>query len=264
MAGTSRCIFPRGGMLPPSRTPPRTLEAGRPLPQMDLAGAHRSAVSRRSIDRSETKATGYTRIQRNTKEPDLAPKTRDEAWALVTEWTQSKSLRRHMLSVEAAMRAYARKYGADEETWGLAGLLHDFDYERHPSMEEHPAVGAALLEELEYPDEIVYAIRTHADYLGLPRLSLMDKALFAVDELTGFITAAALVRPDRSILNLEAKSVRKRMKDKAFARQVSREDIVEGAALLGVDLDAHVAFVIEAMKLVAPALGLAGTVPVAG
>jgi putative nucleotidyltransferase with HDIG domain len=176
----------------------------------------------------------------------------------MTEWTESESLRRHMLAVEAAMRAYARRFGEDEESWGLAGLLHDFDYERHPSLTEHPMVGTALLEEQQYPDEVVYAIRTHADYLGLPRLSLMDKTLFAVDELTGFITAAALVRPDRSLEGLQPKSVRKRMKDKAFARQVSREDIVEGASLLGADLDEHIAFVIQAMQGIAPELGLAG------
>ncbi|HEV3311040.1 MAG TPA: HDIG domain-containing protein, partial [Chloroflexota bacterium] len=178
----------------------------------------------------------------------MATKTRADGWALMTEWTESESLRRHMLAVEAAMRAYARRFGEDEESWGLAGLLHDFDYERHPSLTEHPMVGTALLEEQQYPDEVVYAIRTHADYLGLPRLSLMDKTLFAVDELTGFITAAALVRPDRSLEGLQPKSVRKRMKDKAFARQVSREDIVEGASLLGADLDEHIAFVIQAMQ----------------
>jgi len=194
----------------------------------------------------------------------LTAKTRADAWALMSEWTQSESLRRHMLSVEVAMRAYARRFGGDEELWGLAGLLHDFDYERHPSLEEHPQVGAAVLEEQGYPESVVYAIRTHADYLGLPRLSLMDKTLFAVDELTGFITAAALVRPDRSILDLEARSVRKRMKDKAFARQVSREDIVAGAELLGVDLDEHIAFVIGAMRTIAPELGLAGAATVSG
>ena len=191
----------------------------------------------------------------------MATKTRAEAWALVTEWTQSESLRRHMLAVEAAMRAYARKFGEDEDLWGLAGLLHDFDYERHPSLEEHPMVGTAHLEELGYPKEVVYAIRTHADYLNLPRLSLMDRTLFAVDELTGFITAAALVRPGKTLDGLEPKSVRKRMKDKAFARQVNREDIVEGAELLEVDLDEHIAFVIAAMRAVAPELGLAGAEP---
>lgn len=189
---------------------------------------------------------------------------REEAWALMTAWTQSESLRRHMLAVEAAMRAYAQRFGEDEDLWGLAGLMHDFDYERHPNLEEHPKVGTALLEEMNYPEDVVYAIRTHNDYLGLPRLSLMDKTLFAVDELTGFITAAALVRPGKTLDGLEAKSVRKRMKDKAFARQVSREDMVEGAQLLGLDLDEHIAFVIEAMRGIAPELGLDGRADTAG
>lgn len=184
--------------------------------------------------------------------------TREHAWALVTEWTQSESLRRHMLSVEAAMRAYARRFEENEDVWGMAGLLHDFDYERHPSLEEHPRVGTALLEKMNYPEDVVYAIRTHADYLGLPRRSLMDKTLFAVDELTGFITAAALVRPNKSLDGLEPKSIRKRMKDKAFARQVNREDIIEGAKLINMDLDEHIAFVIDAMRTIAPQLGLAG------
>ena len=187
-----------------------------------------------------------------------AAKTRDEAWALMTEWTQSDSLRRHMLSVEAAMRAYAGRLGEDADLWGLAGLLHDFDYERFPSLMEHPKVGTALLEAQGYPSDVVHAIRAHNDMLGVPRESLMDKTLFAVDELTGFITAAALVRPDRSLAGLEPKSVRKRMKDKAFARQVSREDITRGAESLGVDLDDHIAFVIAAMRQIAPELGLAG------
>lgn len=164
-----------------------------------------------------------------------------------------------MLAVEAAMRAYAHRFDEDEELWGLAGLLHDFDYERHPSLDEHPKVGTALLEAKGYPAEVVYAIRSHADALGIPRTNLMDKTLFAVDELTGFITAAALVRPDKSVAGLEAKSVRKRMKDKAFARQVSREDMVAGAALIGVGLDEHIAFVIQAMRTIAPSLGLDGS-----
>src|SRR5581483_3714576 len=178
-------------------------------------------------------------------------KTRADAWALVTEWTQSESLRRHMLAVECAMRAYARRFGEDEELWGLAGLLHDFDYERYPSLEDHPKVGTALLEAHGYPEPVVHAIRSHNHLLGVPRDSLMDKTLFAVDELTGFITAAALVRPGKSLDGLEARSVRKRMKDKAFARQVSREDMTEGAELLGVDLDEHIAFVIDAMRPIA-------------
>ena len=196
----------------------------------------------------------------------MADKTRQDAWELMTSYTQSESLRRHMLAVEVSMRAYARKFGEDEERWGMAGLLHDFDYEQHPNPEatadpnEHPLFGAAVLAGQGYPEDVIYAIKTHADYLHLPRTHLMDKALFAVDELTGLVTAAALVRPDKSIEQLEAKSVRKKMKDKAFARGVNREDVVNGAADLGVDLDEHIAFVIGAMRSIAPELGLAGGV----
>lgn len=192
-------------------------------------------------------------------------KTRQDAWDLMTSYTTSESLRRHMLSVEAAMRAYARRNGEDEERWGMAGLLHDFDYEQHPNPNaepdpnEHPLFGARVLEQQGYPDDVIYAIKTHADYLDLPRKSAMDKTLFAVDELTGLITAAALVRPDRSLHNLEAKSVRKKMKDKAFARGVNREDVINGAQDLGVDLDEHITFVIGAMREIAPELGLDGT-----
>jgi putative nucleotidyltransferase with HDIG domain len=194
----------------------------------------------------------------------MAEKTRAEAWDLMTEYTESESLRRHMLAVEAAMRAYAEKFGEDPDRWGLAGLLHDFDYEQHPNPKaeedpnEHPLFGARVLEEQGYPEDVIYAIKTHADYLHLPRNSPMDRTLFAVDELTGLITAAALVRPDKSVLNLEARSVRKKMKDKAFARGVNREDVINGAADLGVDLDEHITFVIDAMKGIAPQLGLAG------
>jgi putative nucleotidyltransferase with HDIG domain len=191
-------------------------------------------------------------------------KTRQDAWNLMTEYTASESLRRHMLAVEAAMRAYARKFGEDEEAWGMAGLLHDFDYEQHPNPQatadpkEHPLFGSGILEEQGYPEDVIYAIKTHADYLGLPRRSLMDKTLCAVDELTGLITAAALVRPDKSLEGLEARSVRKKMKDKAFARGVNREDVIAGAQELGVDLDEHIRFVIDAMRTIAPDLGLAG------
>jgi putative nucleotidyltransferase with HDIG domain len=195
-------------------------------------------------------------------------KTRSDAWELVESHTASVSLRRHMLAVEASMRAYARKFEKDEETWGITGLLHDFDYEQHPNPRavsdpnEHPLYGSRILESQRYPRDIVYAIQTHADYLELPRLSLMDKTLFAVDELTGLITAAALVRPDKSINGLEAKSVRKKMKDKAFARGVNRDDVIRGAQELGVDLDEHISFVIAAMRSIAGQLGLEG-VPVA-
>jgi putative nucleotidyltransferase with HDIG domain len=195
----------------------------------------------------------------------MTVKTRADAWALMTEYTASESLRRHMLAVEAGMRAYARRFGEDEERWGMAGLLHDFDYEQHPNLpaapdpNEHPLFGARILEEQGYPEDVIYAIKTHADYLGLPRLSRMDKTLAAVDELTGLITAAALVRPDKSLSGLEARSVRKKMKDKAFARGVNRDDVIRGAEELGVDLDEHIAFVIEAMRGIAGRLGLAGT-----
>jgi putative nucleotidyltransferase with HDIG domain len=194
----------------------------------------------------------------------MQTKIRDDAWLLVTEYTESESLRRHMLAVEATMRAYAHEFGEDEETWGLAGLLHDFDYEQHPNPNweadpnEHPLFGARLLEEQGYPEDVIYAIKTHADYLNLPRNSRMDKTLFAVDELTGLVIAAVLVRPDKNLDNLEAKSVRKKMKDKAFARGVNRDDVINGAADLGIDLDAHIEFVIRAMRDVAPELGLAG------
>jgi predicted hydrolase (HD superfamily) len=194
----------------------------------------------------------------------MTQKARDDAWELVTRHTASESLRRHMLAVEAAMRGYARKFREDEEKWGIVGLLHDFDYEEHPNpslaarSDEHPLWGSLVLEEQGYPDDVIYSIKTHADYLELPRKSLMDKTLFAVDELTGFITAAALVRPDKNINGLEARSVRKKMKDKGFARAVNRNDIVTGAEGLGVDLDEHIDFVIMAMRGIAPELGLAG------
>lgn len=180
-------------------------------------------------------------------------------------WTSSDSLRKHMLSVEGAMVAYARRFGEDEHSWGLAGLLHDFDYERFPnaaqaSDREHPSEGVRHLRTLGYPDDICDAILGHAHFTGVPRRTQMAKALFAVDELCGLITAAALVRPSKSVLDLEAASVKKKMKDKAFARGVSREDVIQGAAELGVELDAHIAFVIEAMRARADQLGLRGTV----
>ncbi len=188
--------------------------------------------------------------------------TRADAWCLLTEFTRSESLRKHALAVEACMRAYARKFGGDEELWGVVGLLHDFDYEKYPSAEEHPFRGNEILKERGYSEEIRRAILSHASYSGVPRQSDMEKALFACDELAGFITATALVKPNKSLAEVDAKSVRKRMKDKAFARSVSREDIVNGAAELGVDLEEHIAFCIEAMKSVADQLGLAGTAQV--
>jgi putative nucleotidyltransferase with HDIG domain len=189
---------------------------------------------------------------------------RSAAWALLCEWTQGDGLRKHALAVEAAMRAYARRFGEDEELWGMAGLLHDFDYERYPSLDDHPFKGREVLERLDAPPEVIHAIQAHAERTGVPRVSRLDKALYAVDELCGFITAAALIRPSKSVLDLEAASVRKRMKDKAFARNVRREDIVRGAEELGVPPDEHIAFVIEAMRGVADTLGLRGSVPAAG
>jgi len=183
---------------------------------------------------------------------------RERAWGLLTEFTQSESLRKHALAVEACMRAYARKMGGDENLWGVVGLLHDFDYEKWPSLDDHPYKGNEILKERGWPDEIRHAIMSHAEYTGVPRDTPMEKALFACDELAGFITACALVKPGKSLSEVEAKSVRKKMKDKAFARSVSRDDIVQGAADLGVDLEEHIAFCIEAMKGVAQALGLDG------
>jgi putative nucleotidyltransferase with HDIG domain len=189
--------------------------------------------------------------------------TRDEALAIMHEYTASESLRKHMLSVEAAMRAYAEKFGEDVERWGITGLIHDFDYERFPNdahspTEEHPAEGVRILRSRGFPEDVLTAILGHATYSGVPRESKMAKTLFAVDELTGLITATALVRPSRSVMEVEAKSVRKKMKDKAFARGVNRDDVINGAADLGVDLDEHIDFVIRAMQRSAESLGLAG------
>jgi putative nucleotidyltransferase with HDIG domain len=195
--------------------------------------------------------------------------TRDETIALQHEYTRSDSLRKHMLAVEAAMRAYATRHGEDPERWGLTGLIHDFDYERFPNTEHsptegHPSEGVRILRERGWPDDILQAILGHATYTGVARESPMARALFAVDELTGLVTATALVRPSRSINEVDARSVRKKMKDKAFAKGVSREDVTLGAQELGVDLDEHIQFVIDAMRGVAASLGLAGVPPAAG
>ena len=172
---------------------------------------------------------------------------RDAAYQLVCEFTQSESLRRHMLAVECAMRALARHFGEDEEKWGIVGLLHDFDYERWPEPPNHPMKGAEILKQRGYPEDVIYAIKSHADYLDdCPRVSLMDKALYACDELSGFITAVAAVRPD-GVQGMQAKSVRKKMKQKSFAAAVNRDDIIRGAEDLGVELNAHIQFVIEAL-----------------
>jgi putative nucleotidyltransferase with HDIG domain len=184
---------------------------------------------------------------------------RETAWCLLTEFTQSESLKKHALAVQACMRAYARKSGADEELWGLVGLLHDFDYEKYPSAEGHPYKGSEILKERGYSEEVRRAILSHAQYTGVARVSAMEKTLFACDELAGFITACALVKPGKSLAEVEAPSVRKKMKDKAFARSVHREDIIEGAADLRLELEQHIAFCIEALKGVARELGLDGS-----
>ena len=187
---------------------------------------------------------------------------RETAWGLLSEFTQSESLRKHALSVEACMRSYARKLAAgsaEEELWGVVGLLHDFDYDKYPSLDDHPYKGNEILKERGYPEEICKAIMSHAEYTGVTRDTPMEKALFACDELAGFITAVALIKPGKSLAEVDAKSVRKRMKDKAFARKVNRDDIVNGAAELGVDLEEHITFCIEALKPIANQLGLDGS-----
>ena len=195
--------------------------------------------------------------------------TRHDAWKLVCEYTQSESLRKHMLAVETCVRAYARKQGADEELWGLTALLHDFDYERWPNNEhaadkEHPAEGAKILRERGYSEETIRAILSHADYTNVTRESALEHTLFACDELAGFLTACAYVRPSKSILDLEVDSVKKRLKDKAFARGVSRDDVRRGAEELGVPIEEHIAFCVAAMRENADALGLRGSIDTAG
>jgi putative nucleotidyltransferase with HDIG domain len=190
--------------------------------------------------------------------------SRAETLALMHEYTASESLRKHMLAVEGAMRAYAQKFGEDEERWGTTGLIHDFDYERFPNnshspTEEHPSEGVRVLRAKGYPEDILQAILGHAHYTNTPRESKMAKTLFAVDELTGLITATALVRPTKSVHEVDARSVRKKMKDKAFARGVSREDVVNGANELGVELDEHITFVIGSMQARSADLGLSGS-----
>jgi putative nucleotidyltransferase with HDIG domain len=189
--------------------------------------------------------------------------TREDAWTLLCEYTQNENLRKHALAVEACVRAYARKTGADEELWGLAALLHDFDYERWPNdahspTEEHPAAGSQILRERGYSEEIIRAILSHAHYTGVPRQTPLEHTLFACDELAGFLTACALVKPGKSIFEVEPDSVKRKLKDKAFARGVNRDDVRQGAEELGIPLEQHVAFCIEAMRGVADALGLRG------
>ena len=181
---------------------------------------------------------------------------RETAWALLQEHAKGDTLIRHAMAVEACMRAYARKSGEDEELWGVVGMLHDFDWDVCPSPEEHPQYGAGILRERGYPEEIVRAVLSHGNHTGIARETTMEKALFAMDELSGFVTAVALVRPSKSLGDTEVRSVRKKMKDKAFARAINRDDILQGAQELGVELDEHIAFVIEALKPVAGKLGL--------
>lgn len=184
--------------------------------------------------------------------------TRDQAWSIVCEFVQSDSLRRHMLAVEACVSAYAEKFGENAETWGVTALLHDFDWEIHPAAPDHPMKGEAILKERGVNDEIRRAILSHANYSGVSRESLLEKSLFACDELAGFLTACSYVKPGRSIFEVDVASAKKKLKDKAFARGVNRDDIYNGAKELGVDLDEHIAFCIAAMKAHAPELGLAG------
>jgi putative nucleotidyltransferase with HDIG domain len=186
------------------------------------------------------------------------PCTRESAWELLTEYTKSDSLRKHALAVEILMRAYAKKYGESPDLWGIVGLLHDFDYEMYPTMPDHPQKGSEILRLQGYPEDLVYAISSHVSELQLPRHNLLCKAIYACDELAGFLVASALVRPGRSIIGLEVKSVRKKLKDKAFARAVNRDDIYRGAEELGVDLDEHLGFCIRAMEESAAVIGLDG------
>ncbi|MCH8849668.1 MAG: HDIG domain-containing protein [Chloroflexi bacterium] len=184
---------------------------------------------------------------------------RQAAWDLLCEFTKGEGLRKHGLAVEAVMRHFARKHGEDEAMWGITGLLHDFDYEAHPNEQQHPSEGAVVLRERGYPEEVVIAILGHADYTGVPRDTMMAKTLYAVDELTGFVTAVALVRPSKSVMDVEPRSVRKKLKDKAFARAVNRDEITQGAGELAVELNEHIGEVIAAMRGVADELGLGGS-----
>jgi putative nucleotidyltransferase with HDIG domain len=182
--------------------------------------------------------------------------TRDDAWALLTEYTDNPSLIKHALGVEAAMRAYAERFGEDAETWGIIGLIHDFDYQQNPTEETHVHVGIEILRERGWPEDWIRAMASHADYMGIPRDTLVSKTLFAVDELSGFLTACALVRPDRAVAEVKVKSVKKKLKDKAFARGVNRDDVSNGAEELGVELGEHIEFVRDAMATIADQLEL--------
>lgn len=191
--------------------------------------------------------------------PELNGKTRDDVWLLLTEWVHGESLLRHCLAVETAMRAAAVRAGEPAAAWGLVGLIHDFDFERHPSLDEHPFVGASVLKEHGYPDWFTRAILSHADTEEFPRVTLLERTLFAVDELTGFVSAVALVRPSKAVADVKPSSVRKKMKDRRFAEAISRDDLLAGARELEIEFDDHVEFVIGAMAANADALGLAGS-----
>jgi len=182
--------------------------------------------------------------------------TRDDAMQLLREYTQNPNLIKHALAVEAAMRAYARRFGEDEETWGMVGLLHDFDYERYPDLADHPFRGVEILRERGWPEAIIGGVLAHAEHTGEPRDTLMKKAIFAVDELTGLVVATALVRPDKKLASVKVKSVTKKMKDKSFAASVKRDDIIKGAQELGIELAEHIGVVLEAMQGIADDLGL--------
>ena len=184
--------------------------------------------------------------------------TRADAWALLTEFTQNENLRKHALAVEAAVRGYARRFGEDEDAWGVTALLHDFDYDRYPDLKDHPFRGAEILRERGYPEWLIRAVMSHADHTGVARESRLEHTLFACDEMAGFVTAAALIRPSKSVMDLEAKSVVKRMKEKAFARAVNRDDLRRGAEEIGLPLDEHAANVIAFMREKADELGLLG------
>jgi putative nucleotidyltransferase with HDIG domain len=200
------------------------------------------------------------KIPMKTGENQEIPATdREAAWSLLTEFTQSESLRKHALAVEACMRAYARQCGEDEQKWGVVGLIHDFDYEKYPTLDNHPMRGSEILEQRGWPEEIRRAILSHADHTGVARQTRLEHALFACDELAGFITAVALVKPGKSLAEVDARSVRKKMKDKAFARSVKRDDITQGAQELGLELEQHISFCIDAMRAIAGELGLDGS-----
>lgn len=185
---------------------------------------------------------------------------RNQAWSIVCEFVQNEGLRKHMLAVECCVAAYARKFGEDEEKWRVTALLHDFDWEIHPTLEDHPMKGEEILKNRGVDEEIRKAILSHADYSGVPRVSSLEKTLYACDELSGFLMACSYVKPGRSIHEVDAKGVRKKLKDKAFARAINRDDIMRGAGEMGIDLDEHISFCIEAMKAQAAELGLAGAV----